>query len=90
VVVICTPLIDEVFVTLSFLKFEHMLSVEKCEWRGSWAFRLKLVKYQSISDLRLTIRFYHILTIVGTILALTKLQLNAFALAEFSAGQITT
>ena len=46
-VVICTPLIDEMFVTLSLLKSEHVLSGERCKWRGSWGFRLKLVKPHS-------------------------------------------
>ena len=90
VVVICTPLLDEVSVTLSLLKFEHVLSVEKCKWRGSWVLRLKLVKPRLINDLRLTINFCHILTIVGTVLVLTKPQLNAFAMPEFCTGQITT
>jgi len=70
VVVIFTPLIDYVFVTLSLLRFEHVLSVEKCEWGGGWAFRLKLVKPRLINDLRLTVHLRHILTIAGTVLVL--------------------
>jgi len=42
VVVICTLLIDEVFVALSLLKFEHALSVEKCEWAGSWGISIEI------------------------------------------------